>query len=178
MSLADLDEMTGLLGDPVVMWVYPQLYTRDKVRNWIDWNVRGYRERGFGLWIMQLRDTGEFVGECGLTPQTFDGSTEIEVGYHVRPELWGRGLASEAVAACRNFARDVAGLDRIVALIDPRNVASQRVATKCGLAYERDVTVPTKTLRVYGIDFDAAVAPGSPAPGSLVVPSTRDQGSA
>jgi RimJ/RimL family protein N-acetyltransferase len=170
MSLADIDRMTGLLGDPQVMWVYPEPFSRERVREWIDWNGRGYRERGFGLWIVSLRDTGEFVGECGLTPQTFEGITEIEVGYHVRHDLWGRGYATEAVTAARDFARDEARLPRIVALIDPRNAASQRVATKSGLRYERDVTVPTKTLRVYGIDFD-----GSPGPRPSSAP---DQGSA
>ena len=153
MTLDDLPEMAALLGDHEVMWVYPEPYSREKARDWIEWNVRGYRERGFGLWILTLRDTGEFVGECGLTPQTFEGITEIEVGYHVRKSLWGRGLATEAVSACRDFARDVARLPRLVALIDPRNVASQRVATKAGLAYERDVIVPTKTLRVHAAEF-------------------------
>ena len=66
--------------------------------------------------------------------------------------------ATEAVTASCAFARNVAGLARVVALIDPRNVASQRVATKAGLRYERDVTVPTKTLRVYGIAWRAAAA--------------------
>jgi RimJ/RimL family protein N-acetyltransferase len=153
MTLADLPDMAALLGDPDVMWVYAEPYSRDRARDWIDWNVRGYRERGFGLWILTLRETGEFVGECGLTPQTFEGITEVEVGYHIRRLFWGRGIATEAVSACRDFARDEARLPRLVALIDPRNVASQRVATKAGLAYERDVTVPTKTLRVYAIDF-------------------------
>ena len=153
MTAGDLDEMAALLGDPEVMWVYPQPYSRDKAREWIEWNVDGYRERGFGLWILSLSNTGEFVGECGLTPQTFEGITEIEVGYHVRKDLWGRGLATEAVSASREFARDVAGLPRLVALIDPLNLASQRVATKAGLRYERDVVVPTKTLRVYSTDL-------------------------
>jgi RimJ/RimL family protein N-acetyltransferase len=150
----DLDLMCTLLGDPEVMWVYPEPFSRGRVREWIDWNVAGYRERGFGLWILTERETGAFVGECGLTPQSFEGLTEIEVGYHIRRDLWGRGLGTEAVLASCAFARDVAGLTRIVALIDPRNVASQRVATRAGLRYERDVTVPTKTLRVYGLDFE------------------------
>lgn len=153
MSRDDLDAMAGLLGDPVVMWVYPHPYSRDQAVEWIERSINLYRERGFGLWLLTLRGTGEFVGECGLVPQVVEGQTHVEVGYHIRPELWGRGLATEAVAACRDFARDVAGLEGIVALIDPRNVASQRVATKAGLTYERDAQVPGKVLRVYAIDF-------------------------
>jgi len=153
MTLADLDDLASLLGDPEVMWVYPHPYTRDEARGWIEWNQRLYQEMGFGLWYLVLRETGAFVGECGLTPQQVEGVTEIEVGYHVRPELWGRGLATEAVGACRAFARDVAGLDRLVALIDPRNLPSQRVATKNGLAFEREAAVPGKVLRVYSAEL-------------------------
>lgn len=149
MTTADLDAMATLLGDPLVMWVYPHPYSRLEVLDWIEGTIALYRERGFGLWLLTLRETGEFVGECGLVPQVVEGRHEVEVGYHVLPALWGRGLATEAVTACRDFARDVAGLDRIVALIDPRNVASQHVATKSGLSFEREAMVPGKLLRVY-----------------------------
>jgi len=153
MTLADIDDLALLLGDPDVLWVYPHPYTRDEARGWIEWNVGLYRELGFGLWYLTLRDTGEFVGECGLTPQRVEGATEIEVGYHVRPKFWGLGFATEAARACRSFAREVAGLHRLVALIDPGNVASQRVAAKIGLAFEREASVPGKVLRVYSSDL-------------------------
>ena len=110
MTPADLDVMATLLGDPVVMWVYPHPYSREDVLDWIEKTVALYRTRGFGLWLLTLRETGEFVGECGLVPQVVEGRDEVEVGYHIRPEFWGRGLATEAVTACRDFARDVAGL--------------------------------------------------------------------
>jgi RimJ/RimL family protein N-acetyltransferase len=84
-----------------------------------------------------LRDTGEFVGDCGLTRQQVEGSTEIEVGYHVRTAFQGRGLATEAAAACRDFARDVLKVERLIAIIDPHNRPSQRVAEKLGLVVER-----------------------------------------
>ena len=64
--------------------------------------------------------------------------TEIELGYHVRTAWQGRGLANEAAAACREHARDVLGLTRLIAIIDPRNRPSQRVAEKLGMAVERD----------------------------------------
>jgi RimJ/RimL family protein N-acetyltransferase len=149
MTLADLDDMASLLGDPVVMWVYPEPYSRDGAREWIERNQRTYRERGFGLWLLMLRDTGEFVGECGLTPQVVEGTAEVEVGYHIRTQFQGLGLATEAAASCRDVARDVARLDRLVALIDHRNLASQRVAAKIGLTFERDAVFPTKVLGVW-----------------------------
>ena len=138
MTPDDLDDMAALLGDPRVMRYYPHPKRRDEVSAWIAWNQRLYREHGFGLWLLTLRDTGEFVGECGLTPQQVDGVTEIEVGYHVRTALQGRGLATEAAAACRDHARDVLQVDRLIAIIDPRNRPSQGVAEKLGLVVERE----------------------------------------
>jgi RimJ/RimL family protein N-acetyltransferase len=99
---------------------------------------RLYRERGFGLWLVELRQTGAFVGDCSLTPQDVDGTPEIKVGYHVRRALQGRGYATEAAAAARDHARDVLGLARLVAVIHPGNVVSQRVAEKTGLTLEKE----------------------------------------
>ncbi len=138
MTPDDLDEMAALLGDPEVMRYYPRPKSRDQALAWIAWNQRLYREHGFGLWLLTLHDTGEFVGDCGLTPQQVDGVAEIEVGYHVRAALQGRGLATEAATACRDYARDVLKVDRLIAIIDPRNRPSQRVAEKLGLLVERD----------------------------------------
>jgi hypothetical protein len=69
--------------------------------------------------------------------QQVDGVTEIEVGYHVRVCLQGRGLATEAGAACRDYARDVLEVDRLIAIIDPHNQPSQRVAENLGLVVSR-----------------------------------------
>jgi RimJ/RimL family protein N-acetyltransferase len=140
MTPDDLDDMAALLGDPEVMGHYPYPKSRDEALAWITWNQRLYREHGVGLWLLTLREGGEFVGDCGLTPQQVDGVTELEVGYHVRAALQGRGLATEAAAACRDYARDVLGVDRLIAIIDPRNRPSQRVAEKLGLVAERDST--------------------------------------
>jgi RimJ/RimL family protein N-acetyltransferase len=119
MTPNDLDDMAALLGDPEVMRYYPHPKNRDQALAWISWNQRLYRTHGYGLWLLSLRDTGVFVGDCGLTPQQVDGVTEIEVGYHVRACLQGRGLGTEAAGACRDYARDVLEVDRLVAIIDP-----------------------------------------------------------
>jgi len=92
-----------------------------------------------GSGLIELRETGEFVGDCGLTPQEVEGVTEIEVGYHVRRPLQRRGYATEAAAASRDFARAELGLSRLIAIIHPENVASQRVAEHIGLTLEKEV---------------------------------------
>jgi hypothetical protein len=92
MSSADIDDFAALLGDEYVMRYYPRPKTRSEAQGWINWNQALYRDHGFGLWAVVLRSTGEFVGDCGLTPQRIDDSDtdEIEVGYHVRAGLQGK----------------------------------------------------------------------------------------
>jgi RimJ/RimL family protein N-acetyltransferase len=154
MTAADLDDMAALLGDPVVMQYYPAPKNRDEALAWIDWNQGLYRQEGFGLWLLALRATGEFVGECGLTPQQVEGTTDVEVGYHVRAVLQGLGYATEAAAACRDHARDVLGVKRLIAIINPDNVPSQRVAEKIGLAYEHDaISGSGEPVRIYATDL-------------------------
>ena len=105
MTAADLDDMTALLGDEEVMRYYPRPKTRGEAQEWIEWNQRLYRQHGFGLWALVVRATGEFAGDCGLTPQRVDGTNEIEVGYHIRASLQGNGYATEAATARAATAR-------------------------------------------------------------------------
>ncbi|WP_329282358.1 GNAT family N-acetyltransferase [Streptomyces sp. NBC_01451] len=138
MTPDDLDDMAVLLGDPNVMRHYPRPKTREEALAWIEWNQHLYQREGHGLWLVTLRNTGEFVGDCGLTPQEIEGVTDLEVGYRVRADLQGNGYATEAAAACRDHARDVLGAQRLIAIIRPDNQPSQRVAEKIGLPFERD----------------------------------------
>ena len=140
MTPDDLDDMALLLGDPEVMTYYPRPKTRQEAAHWIDWNRGLYRTHGYGLWLLTTTD-GDFVGDCGLTPQMVDGVTELEVGYHVLPAMQGRGYATEAAAACRVFAQAVLGATRLIAIIHPDNRPSQRVAAKIGLRPEKRATV-------------------------------------
>lgn len=137
MTNADLDDMAALLGDKNVMRYYPRPKTRSEAQEWIARNRRRYREHGFGLWIINLRSNGDFVGDCGLTVQHIDGADEIEVGYHVRASMQGKGYATEAASAARDFARDVLGVRRLIAIIHPLNMPSRRVAAKIGLKLEK-----------------------------------------
>jgi RimJ/RimL family protein N-acetyltransferase len=156
MTPHDLDDMAALLSDPDVMGYYPRPKSREEASAWIAWCRRLYQDHGFGLWLLTLRDTGEFVGDCGLTPQQVDGSTEIEIGYHIRTAFQGRGLATEAASACRDYARDILKVDRLVAIIDPRNRPSQRVAEKLGLVVERSSDSHgrwSSRRRIYAMSF-------------------------
>lgn len=154
---ADLDQTARLLGDPLAMQYYRATKTREESLAWIDWNLANYREFGFGLWAIELQRTGEFVGDCGLTLQEIAGRKDVELGYHVRRELWGRGFATEAAAACRDYARDYLRLRRLIAIIHPDNAASRAVARKIGMSPEGEYARKGRAKVVYAM----ALAPSS-----------------
>ncbi|GAA1714506.1 GNAT family N-acetyltransferase [Isoptericola hypogeus] len=155
MNPADLDEMAALLGDPVVMAYYPVPKTRQEAAAWIAWSRECYTEHGHGLWLIETYD-GDFVGDCGLTWQQVNGAPRLEVGYHVRTARQGLGYATEAAAACRDFARDVLGAGELVAIVHPDNVASRRVAEKIGMRHvDDDLAGPLALRTVMGMRLEA-----------------------
>ncbi len=135
----DLDALLKVLGDPVAMQYYPAPFDRAGVEAWIRRNMERYARDGFGLWGIVLKDSRELIGDCGCVLQKVEGRQEIEIGYHVRRDLWGRGLATEAAAACMLHAFGSLGMKRIISMIRPENMASRRVAEKNGLVCERVV---------------------------------------
>ena len=132
----DLDTMARLLGDPDVMRHYPRPKTREEAQRWIDWSRRSYSDHGHGLWVIETLD-GRFVGDCGLTWQQVDGEPALEVGYHTLPEHQRQGYASEAARECVRFAFEELGAGHVVAIINPDNAASRKVAERLGMALER-----------------------------------------
>jgi RimJ/RimL family protein N-acetyltransferase len=157
MADGDLDDVAALVADEDVMRFYPRPMTRGEALNWIIRNQRRYRDHGFGLWTIIERGSGQFVGDCGLSLQPVDGTDELEVGYHVRTSMQGKGYATEAAAASRDYARDVLGASRLIAIINPLNVPSQRVAVKIGLHAEKRSTAPDGTEAViYATDLRQA----------------------
>ncbi len=135
----DIDALAKVISDPVTMRFYPEPRDRAGVESWIERNRQRYRDDGHGLWAMVLKSSGEVVGDCGLTRQTVDGVDEIEIGYHVRRDLWGQGLAPEAAAACRDYGFERLGVERLISLIRPENLPSRRVAEKIGLSLWKEV---------------------------------------
>ena len=133
----DADALAAVLGDPVAMQWYPAPFDRKGVEEWIERNRSRYQSDGYGLWAMVLKDSDELIGDCGCFLRDVDGRDDIEIGYHVRRDLWGSGYATEAAAACMQYAFTKLGVDRVISLIRPENVQSVRVAEKNGLTCEK-----------------------------------------
>lgn len=118
------------------------------------WTLRGY-----GWWAVEDRRTGDFLGRIGLyNPEGWPG---IEVGWLLRRDVWGAGLATEGAIAALAFAFDVVGADHVISLIDPRNTRSIRVAEKIGERHERRLDHDGKAVLVYGVDSPAVARAGN-----------------
>ncbi|RIH90429.1 Acetyltransferase (GNAT) domain protein [Calidithermus terrae] len=137
----DAPALLAVFGDPEAMR-FSDHGVRDLpwVEGWLAGCLESYRQRGFGPYAVVERESGEVVGYCGLTHHPdLGGRPEVALGYRLARSRWGRGYASEAVAALLAYAIHTLRLRRVVAQIDPHNPASVRVAEKAGMRYERDL---------------------------------------
>ena len=119
---------------------------------WIEAVRKGYAKRGFGPWAVVLKADGSVIGYSGCSLIRIDGVEEREVGYRILPSLWRRGFATEATAAVRDFAFEQLGFPRLVAAIQPANVASLRVAEKIDMILERNTTFHGVAVALYAIE--------------------------
>ena len=141
-----------IFADPEVMRFGDGIKSGEWIKDWIEGCVRDYQKRGWGPLAAIENASGSLIGYCGLfhIPDV-NGRPEIEIGYRFARESWGRGYATEAVLAVRDWAFLSLGLTRLIAMIDPDNTASIRVAEKAGMRYEQDVILEgyTHPDRVY-----------------------------
>jgi ribosomal-protein-alanine N-acetyltransferase len=135
----DADALARILSDPETMRYYPAPYDRAGVEQWIARNRERYKKDGVGLWAMLLKSTGDLIGDCGITRQDVEGEYLYEIGYHLRHDVWGQGLATEGAIACRDWGFQHLKADRLISLILPENVRSRRVAERSGMAIWKEI---------------------------------------
>ena len=155
LELGDLDALYALYRDPEMRRYFPDgIRTFDETREELEWHQHGHpRHPELGLWATVERETGKFLGRCGLLPWTIDGSLEVELAYMIAKDHWGLGLATEAAQGIVRYAREQLGRTRLICLITHGNIASTRVAEKVGMSYERDYTDEFGPCMIYSVAF-------------------------
>jgi RimJ/RimL family protein N-acetyltransferase len=145
----DAFALTG--SDPDVMRYIgdgkPQSREQTQVR--LNAIIAHWNQHGFGLWAAIDKASGAWMGFCGL--QFLDNTTEVEVGYRLAKRFWGMGLASEAAKASLRYGFEELALDRIVAVVQPGNIASRRVLEKIGLRYLKDARFYDSDVKYYAM---------------------------
>lgn len=94
-TLADIDVLFEILSDAETMQYYPKPYDEEMTKRWIEWNIQNYQKYGFGIWAVILKETGKFIGDCGMTIQSIDGELLPEIGYHIHKNIGEKDLGAK-----------------------------------------------------------------------------------
>jgi ribosomal-protein-alanine N-acetyltransferase len=152
LQLADAEALVAMWADPQVTQFMGGPRDRAEVRRLVEEDAQSPTPREIDLWPVVEKSSGRVVGDCGLINKEVDGEDEVELIYVLERESWGKGYATEAASAIMRYAFREIGLPRLICLIDPRNVASRRVAIKLGMTLEKETVRPGgKVMRVYAI---------------------------
>ena len=136
---ADLDDFVRMYDDPRVMATLGGVRPAAWTAQYLERQLAHWDRHGFGFWTARDLLTGEFIGRGGLRYATVEGREEVEVGYGMRAEHWGRGLATELARESVRVGFTEIQRPDLVCFTLPSNSASRRVMEKVGFRYVRDV---------------------------------------
>ncbi|MDF1739618.1 MAG: GNAT family N-acetyltransferase [Verrucomicrobiales bacterium] len=154
----DLDDELSIVGDADTMSFYRRPYTREEVAGIIARNIETFEASGYGMFAVIDKQSGEYLGDCGITIQLIDGVEEFEVGYRIRKEKWGRGIAPEAARAMIQYGFRDLGLAKLCSYMTKDNRQSRRAAEKAGMTLQKEYRnprnrdLPTTVYAVYSQD--------------------------
>jgi ribosomal-protein-alanine N-acetyltransferase len=153
----DVPALASIRSDPEVMKHIAKRRTEsiEEVRNVLNGILAHWQQHGFGRWALVDKGSALLAGWCGLMNASYlENTGEVEIGYGLAKQYWGKGLASEAAAATLKYGFEQVRLQRIIAVAWPENVASLRVLEKLGMRYEKRVQLFNSELLLYVISRD------------------------
>lgn len=140
MTYDDYDSLCKMLKDKDVMYAYEHAFSEEESRDWLEKQMARYKNDGFGLWAVILKESGEMIGQCGLTMQEVNSNKVPEVGYLFIKNYWHKGFATEAAIASKEYAFNKLGFDEVFSIIRENNISSQNVAKRNGMTVCDKVT--------------------------------------
>ena len=148
MTQADYPALAEILQDRVAMFAYEHAFSDEETQTWLDRMRERYAKDGFGLWAVVCKETGEMIGQCGLTWQNYEGERVLEIGYLFQRKHWKKGYAIEDARACKHYAFETLHVNEVFSIIRDNNVASMNVAIRNGMTIRG-----TFIKHYYGIDM-------------------------
>lgn len=133
--IEDAEALLQILQEKDILQYFPPTSpaTLEKMEHYIRHHLAHWEERGYGHWAVTIREEGRVIGWNGL--EFLPDTQETEVAYLISQDYWGKGITTEAAQAVVDFGFQSAGLDAIIGLVHPENIASQRVLEKIGLTF-------------------------------------------
>ena len=152
MTEDDFNALYQVLADSDIMCHYPYAFDENRVKNWIERNTERYRVFGFGLWAVCLKETGEVIGDCGLTMQLIKGQIKPEIGYHIRADKQRNGFAKESAIAVRDWTFNNTPFNVVYSYMKHTNEPSAKTAISYGCRqvdeFSDDVNEVTKVFAI------------------------------
>ena len=147
----DFADLFAILSDSETMKYYPKPYDENGVNRWINWCIDSYQKYGFGLWALQLKDSGKFIGDCGISMQNIDGQSLPEIGYHINKDFWRQGYAKEACEEVKKWFFENTNFDCVYSYMNKENIASVNTAKSNGMKFVKEYFDGEENLCVYAI---------------------------
>ena len=150
----DFNDWLPFFKDPQTsqFWIMEQLPAIEACEKWYERQADKTRNGLGGMNVLIEKSTGSLIGHCGLSIQDVDGLQEIEIGYSLLPQYWGRGYASEAARYCRDFAFNQDMTDSLISIISCTNEPSKKVAIANGMQVEKTTSWSNNSVEIYRIN--------------------------
>ncbi|MFG6120152.1 MULTISPECIES: GNAT family N-acetyltransferase [Thalassobacillus] len=148
----DMDFLADMLADPQMVRYIGEgtPKNKDEAKEFLQWIYRTYEHgEDMGFKMLVRTEDNVPVGHAGLVPRELDGQQEIEIGYWIAREYWGKGYATEAAKAFLDYGHYQLGIKRFIAIIQPGNMASRQVAQKIGMQLEKRMVLAGQEVYVY-----------------------------
>ena len=133
MNNNDFEALCKILLDEETMYAYQGAFTIEEAHNWLNSQLERYKNYGYGLWAVVLKENNEMIGKCGLSIQTWKNSKVLEVGYLFQRNYWHHGYATEAAIASKEYAFNVLNANEVSSIIRTTNTQSINVALRNGM---------------------------------------------
>lgn len=147
----DFDALKKVISDPENMKYYAKPYDDNGVWRWINWCKDSYVKNGFGLWAVVYKETGEMIGDCGISMQFIDDEWKPEVGYHLRLDYHRQGLGKEMTQAVRDYFFTHFDYDEVYSYMNKDNIPSMKTAEANGMTFLHLYVTHGEECRVYRI---------------------------
>jgi ribosomal-protein-alanine N-acetyltransferase len=151
---SDVDSLFAFYSDPdVVKYIPDAPRTYEETKEELEWFMNGHpRFPELGLWATIHKETGEFIGRCGLIPWDIDEQHEVEIAFALSKAYWGQGLATEVAQALVHYGFERLRLSRLICLIEHGHRASIKVAKKIGMTFEKEAEDEIGPFLVYALN--------------------------